>query len=121
MPRRIFNLETDLRRSDRVVYKIRKHEIYAQNVYAALCSNDFAPKDMWAVLTQFTWNCTWGYAARMVSEIREIEPIEIRRWYLLGPMHQKDGFVEESTVTDEVRGDLDILGWTVITKRYIDY
>lgn len=121
MPRRIFNLETDLRRSDLVVHKIRNYESYAQNVYAALCSNDFAPKDMWAILNQFTWNCSWGYAAKMVSEIREVDATDIRRWYLAGAFHQKEGFVEESIVTDEIRDDLDILGWSVITKRYMDF
>ena len=39
MPRKVFNLERDIRGTDWIIKKIRKQEIYAQNFYAALCNN----------------------------------------------------------------------------------
>ena len=44
------NLEYDLRSTDWIVEKVRDSESYAQNLYAALCNNDFQRQDVWPVL-----------------------------------------------------------------------
>lgn len=122
MPRRVFNLELDVRRNQDLITKIRKQEIYAQNFYAALCNNDFAPKDMWAILSNLNWNCTWSYAANMIAEIREDD--SYIDWYCSGTGFKGTdfvGFVEESFVTEEVNYDLNNLGWMVLTTRFIHF
>lgn len=121
MYRKVFNLERDVRGSNWIVTKIRRQEIYAQNLYAALCNNDFAPKDMWAILKNLTWNCSWRYAADMVADIREDD--SYINWYCSGTGFKGTdftGFVEESYVTDEINDDLDQLGWVVTKHHWID-
>jgi hypothetical protein len=122
MHRKVFNLELDVRRNADLINKIRRKEIYAQNFYAALCNNDFAPKDMWAILKNLNWNCTWSYAANMIAEIREDE--SYINWYCSGTGFRGTdftGFVEESCITEEVSCDLNKLGWMVVTPRWIDF
>ena len=120
--RRVFNLERDLRSTDWIVTKIQSKEIYAQNFYAALCNNDFAPKDMWAILSNLKWNCTWRYAADLIADIRNDD--SYINWYCSGTGFKGTdfaGFVEESYVTEEVGCDLDQIGWTVTTTRWIHF
>jgi hypothetical protein len=120
--RKVFNLERDVRRTDWMINKIRAKEIYAQNLYAALCNNEFAPKDMWAVLKNLKWNCTWSYAANIISEIREDDSYSA--WYCSGTGFKGTdffGFVEESVITEEVQFDLNIIGWITLTNYSIDY
>ena len=120
--RKVFNLERDLRRTDWIITKIRAQEIYAQNLYAALCNNNFAPKDMWAILKNLTWNCTWRYAADMVADIRHDN--SYINWYCSGTGFKGvdfAGFVEESFVTDEVNHDLEEIGWLVVTQRWYSW
>jgi hypothetical protein len=122
MPRKVFNLERDIRSTEQILTKIRQHEIYAQNLYAALCNNEFAPKDTWAILSNLKWNCTWRYAATMVSDIREDE--SYIDWYCSGTGFKDTdlaGFVEESYVTDEINTDLEQIGWLVITQRWYNW
>lgn len=120
MPRRVFNLEYDLRNSHEIVCKICEYDVYAQNVYAALCNNDFAPKDVWAILKNLTWNCSWHYASELVASIRREPQLQ---WYYTGKpefVSQSTGYVPESVITPEVHSDLDQLGWVVLTTRFID-
>lgn len=122
MYRKVFNLERDVRGSNWIVTKIRRQEIYAQNLYAALCNNDFAPKDMWAILKNLTWNCSWRYAADMIADIREDD--SYINWYCSGTGFKGTdftGFVEESYVTEEIIDDFDKLGWVVTKPHWIDF
>ena len=121
MPRRVFNLERDLRGTDWIIDKIRTKEIYAQNLYAALCNNEYAPKDVWGILKNIHWDCSWRYAATLIAEIREDE--SYLDWYCSGTGFKGAdfaGFVEESYVTPEVESDFDRIGWLLVTKRYLD-
>jgi len=122
MHRKVFNLERDIRQTDWLLHKVRDQEIYAQNLYAALCNNNFAPKDMWAILKNLTWNCTWRYAADMVADIRHDN--SYINWYCSGTGFKGvdfAGFVEESFVTDEVNHDLEEIGWLVVTQRWYSW
>ena len=119
MQRKVFNLERDIRKTEWMVDKIRSRVTYAQNIYAALCNNCFSPKDVWSILSSLHWNCTWRYAAHMISDIREDE--SYRSWYCSGSGFSGTdfvGFVEESTVTDEVNSDFDSIGWVTIVNIY---
>ena len=109
MPRRVYNLERDIRRADWVIEKVRKHEVYAQNLYAALCNNQYTPQDVWGILTNVHWDCTWRYAAELVAEIRE--DCSYIDWYCSGTGFigtDLTGFVEESYVTPEIENDFRI-------------
>jgi hypothetical protein len=121
MPRRVFNLERDLRSTDWIITKIRHQEIYAQNLYAALCNNEYAPKDVWGILKNIHWDCSWRYAAGLIAEIREDE--SYLDWYCSGTGFQGTdftGFVEESYVTKEIQQDFDNIGWLLVTRRFVD-
>ena len=122
MARQVFNLERDIRGTEWVLRTVRDQEIYAQNLYAALCNNNFAPKDMWAILKNLKWNCSWRYAAGLVSDIREDE--SYIDWYCSGTGFKGTdftGFVEESYVTDEIIDDFDKIGWQIITQHWVTW
>ena len=121
MGRRVFNLERDIRSTDWIVSKVRDQEIYAQNLYAALCNNEYVPQDVWGILKNIHWDCTWRYAASLVAEIREDD--SYIDWYCSGTGFQGTdftGFVEESYVTEEVEYDFNQIGWLLTTRRYFD-
>ena len=122
MARQVFNLERDIRGTEWVLRKVRDQEIYAQNLYAALCNNNFAPKDMWAILKNLKWNCSWRYAADMVADIRDDN--SYINWYCSGTGFKGidfAGFVEESYVTDEIISDFDSIGWLLVTQRWYSW
>jgi hypothetical protein len=123
------NLEYDLRSTEWIVEKVRASESYAQNLYAALCNNDFQRQDVWPVLKDQKYSCSWRHAGGIIADMRgEGDYID---WYCSGIGNQEAGYgldsytptpdpdgrdyVPESVVTDEVRVDLQQLGWAVIT------
>jgi hypothetical protein len=133
------NLEYDLRSTEWIVDKVRASESYAQNLYAAMCNNDFQRIDVWPVLKNEIWYCSWRSAGGIVANMRgEGDYID---WYCSGikggtdndelsKMTQEqrnryqwlqDNFVGESVVTDEIREDLKRLGWSVITNSDESY
>jgi hypothetical protein len=121
MGRRVFNLERDIRGTDWIVSKVRHREIYAQNLYAALCNNEYVPQDVWGILKNIHWDCTWRYAASIIADIREDD--SYIDWYCSGTGFQGTdftGFVEESYVTEEVESDFNQIGWLLTTRRYFD-
>jgi hypothetical protein len=123
------NMEYDLRATDWIVAKARDSEAYAQNLYAAMCNNDFQQNAVWPVLKNQTWSASWRYAGGIVADMRgegdymdwycsgiqgdadietmTAEQLEQHQWY-------KANFVSESHVTDEIRADLLKLGWLVV-------
>ena len=121
------NLEYDLRITDWVVAKVRASESYAQNIYAALCNQDWQRNDVWPVLKDERWSCSWRSAGGIVANLRgEGDYID---WYCsgLGGLNQeydaketneewqkRTGYVPEGTVTDEIREDFARLGWVPV-------
>jgi hypothetical protein len=127
---RIDNLEFDLRTNQWILEKVRNNEAYAQNLYASMCNTDFVKNDVWPILTEKKWSCSWRYAGGIIADMRqEGDYID---WYCSGirgnelsvdfeptpeqveRMKIVDQFVGEGHVTDEVRADLLKLGWIVI-------
>jgi hypothetical protein len=100
------NLEYDLRSNQTILEKCRSSKIYAQNLYAAMCNNDFFYSDC-----EEPWGCSWRYAGGIIADMRqEGDYID---WYCSGIIDKNNGYVGESFVTDEIRNDLLSMGWTI--------
>lgn len=114
MYKKSFNLERDLRSTWWVVEKVLSKEVYAQNLYASLCNNEFAPKDIWGILENIRWSCTWRYAGGIIADIRGEG--DYLNWYCSGIHDEADnGFVGEGIIVPEIKSDLENLGWLIIT------
>lgn len=120
------NLEHDLRTCDWIAEKC-VDDRYAQNLYAALCNNQFVKNDVWPLLKDQRWSCSWRYAGGIIADIRESG--DYIDWYCSGIRNidhdeevnkQWDSrhYVAESVVTDEIRQDLFTLGWIVVDDPY---
>ena len=131
------NMEYDLRSTDWMLEKVRGDDVYAQNLYAAMCNNDFQKNDFLIRLADKTWSCSWRYAGGIISDMQQKG--DYIDWYCsgirdTGPaytpeeesnltkdqlLHYKNtqAYVSESVVTDEVRSDLKRLGWWVVPER----
>jgi hypothetical protein len=107
------NLEYDLLSTDWILEKVRNSDTYAQNLYAALCNNDFIKNEVWPILKEDTWGCTWRYAGGIIADIQEKG--DYMDWYCsgIGPSDSSKEYVTESIVTDEIKDDLLKLGWLV--------
>ena len=113
------NLEYDLRSTDWILDKARASDVYAQNIYAALCNNDFQRNDVMPILKNETWSCSWRHAGGVVADM--IGKGDYMDWYCSGAPDRSamsvenyiQGYVKESAVTDEVLEDLFKLGWIV--------
>ena len=126
------NLEYDLRSSS-IIQEKCKDNGYAQNLYAALCNNEFRKNEIVPILTEQTWSCTWRYSGGIVADI--LEKGDYIDWYCSGisdkteitdsefaqmnPQQQEyyaDSmkYVAEGRVTEEIKQDLFNLGWIVI-------
>ena len=117
-----YNLETELSSCKWIVDKVKASTVYSQNLYAAMCNNQFVKNDVWPVLQDERWSCTWRYAGGIIADIREEG--DYLNWYCSGirgtidmggsapELHEE--YVGEGYVTDEIRQDLLKLGWIVI-------
>lgn len=107
------NLEYDLLSADWILEKVRNSDTYAQNLYAALCNNDFIQNEVWPILKEDTWGCSWRYAGGMIADMQEKG--DYMDWYCsgIGVSDSSKEYVTESIVTDEIKDDLLKLGWLV--------
>jgi len=119
------NMEYDLRSSKEMCDKVKQSDNYAQNLYAAMCNQNFQKQDVWPVLKNETWSCSWRHAGGIVADMREEG--DYIDWYCSGigsqdtgygldgykPQLEKDGrnYVPESHITEEIQKDLFNLGW----------
>ena len=112
---RINNMEYDLLTTDWILNKVRASKVYAQNLYAAMCNRDFQKNDVWPILKDQSWSCSWRYAGGIIADMRqEGDYID---WYCSGIRDADspdNGYVGEGHVTDEIRQDLLTLGWVVL-------
>jgi hypothetical protein len=118
------NLEWDLRSTDWILEKARSSDRYAQNIYAALCNNEFIKREMWPILKDQRWSASWRYAGGIVADM--LGKGDYIDWYMSGmggvsdydvdPVEwaAKTGFVPEGNVTEEIEDDLYKLGWIVV-------
>lgn len=127
------NLEYDLRTVDWVAEKCRDR-VYAQHLYAALCNNEFMKNEVWTILLDKNWSCSWRYAGGIIANIRQEG--DYVDWYCTGSYYdlreeeelaalsldeqalykECQAYVGEGHITDEIRQDLFKLGWIVCTE-----
>lgn len=98
------NLELDLLKSDEIANKAIHSDVYAQNLYAALCNNRFFYNDK-------EWTCSWRHAGGIVADLVDTNGNYLD--YYCSGMSNTKGYVPESIVTDEIRLDLMKIGWIV--------
>lgn len=111
------NLEYDLLTTDWILAKVRASDTYAQNLYAAMCNNDFLKLELMPILKDDTWGCSWRYAGGIIADMQQKG--DYIDWYCSGigdGLGNGDGdgtkgYVGESVITDEIREDLKRLGW----------
>jgi hypothetical protein len=129
------NLEWDLRTTDWILAKVRESHVYAQNLYAAMCNNDFQRNEVMPLLKNQTWSASWRYAGGIIADMRQegdyidwycsgirgdglsdqefADLAEDRKEYYL----ECQAYVSESVITDEIRQDLFRLGWLVVDLK----
>ena len=129
------NMEYDLRSNEWMCANARASDTYAQNLYAAMCNNDFQKLDVLPILKEETWSCSWRHSGGVIADMRESG--DYMDWYCSGIRGDKlsdsefadlteaqkvaylesQAYVSESMVTDEIRADLFRLGWLVVDSK----
>jgi hypothetical protein len=121
------NLEYDLRSTPWILEKV-KEDRYAQNLYAAMCNMRWQKRDIFPILKDEYWHCSWRYSGGIVADMRGEG--DYMDWYcsgIRGEVTQEtfdsytedeklnykisQTFVSEGVVTDEIEEDLLKLGW----------
>jgi hypothetical protein len=129
------NMEYDLRSTKWICDKAKASEGYAQNLYAAICNNEFTKNDVIPILTDKRWSASWRSAGGIIANM--VESGDYIDWYCSGIrpndlsdeeyndltkeqqeryLYLKTKFVGESEITDEIREDLLKLGWVVVDE-----
>jgi hypothetical protein len=125
------NMEYDLRSTDWILEKVRNNDNYAQNLYAAMCNNEFIKREMWPILKDQRWSCSWRHSGGIIADMQEKG--DYIDWYCSGIGNKESGFgldgyeptpdpdgrdyVPESAVTEEIENDLYTLGWLVVKYK----
>lgn len=131
------NMEYDLRSTKWICDKVKASNVYAQHLYAAMCNNKFIKNDIWPLLQEKTWACSWRYAGGIVADMQEKS--DYMEWYCSGiqASHLEEEiakftsdelaiyaetskFVPEGTVTIEIIDDLKKLKWLVVEDSTSD-
>jgi hypothetical protein len=112
------NMEYDLVTTDWILEKVRASDAYAQNLYAAMCNNGFTKMDVIPILKGEEWSCSWRYAGGIIADMQQKG--DYIDWYCSGIQGYPDDtnaapnkYVGEGCITDEIRNDLQRLGWAV--------
>ena len=128
------NMEYDLRSTEWICTKARSSDSYAQNLYAAMCNNEFQKLDVMPILSDKKWSCSWRSAGGIIADMLEVgdyidwycsgirdisKPIDDEQFSQMSKEEQESylnfmKYVSESQVTDEIETDLKALGWIVL-------
>ena len=123
-----YSMQTDMMDAEWFRDKVKQSKSYAQNLYAAMCNNEFQKQDTWEVLTDNRWSCSWRAAGGVVAVLRDCDE-DYMDYYCSGmggfvtmdadpaSYYEENGYVKESEVTDEIQEDLLRLGWVVIVTE----
>jgi len=114
------NLEYELRTCEWILTKVRESDKYAQNLYAAMCNMQFQKLDVLPILKNDLWSCSWRHSGGIIADMRQQG--DYIEWYCSGiggglgngDENGDRGYVPEGTVTEEIKIDLNKLGWVPI-------
>ena len=106
------NLKDDLLGSF-IQNKVKQRRTYAWELYLALCNNVWQKYEIQSILSNKCWACSCRQAGEIVAEL--LEKGSYLDWYCSGGLTNNDSHqpvnLSEGDVTDEVKADLEILGW----------
>jgi hypothetical protein len=120
-----YDIVEDIRTCPEVLAKIRTRNEYAQNLYSAMCNMRWIKRDMWPLLKEEYWSCSWRAAGGIVADLQN-KGGDYMDWYCSGmggigdynpeaekfeDWQQRTKYVPEGVVTDEIELDLNQLGW----------
>jgi hypothetical protein len=88
-----------------------------------MCNNEFTKRDLWPILKEEKWSCSWRYAGGIIADMQQKG--DYIDWYCSGirdVSHDEElnklwdgrNYVSESQVTEEIESDLNRLGWIVV-------
>lgn len=104
------NMEYDLRTCDWILEKVRTDKVYAQNLYCAMCNMDWCKRELWKVLKEEYWSCSWRHAGGIIADMRQEG--DYINWYCSGIREDYEGgYAQEGQVTEQIERDLNKLGW----------
>ncbi len=111
------NLEYDLRNTDWIITRAKEDLVYAQNLYAALCNNQFVKNEVFPILKEDYWSCSWRYAGGILADMRDEG--DYMDYYCSGsggPTGDMGatGYLPEGVVAENIEEDLKKLGWLII-------
>lgn len=118
------DLVEDIRNCPEIMAKIRAEDrYYAQNLYCAWCNMQWCKREMWPVLKEEYWTASWRSAGGIVADLRN-QGEDYMDYYCSGirggtsfdpdddnEYFEKNRYVSEGEVTEEILNDLDKLGW----------
>lgn len=126
-------MEEELYSSSMITEKCKDLHHYAQHLYAALCNNVFQKIDVTSILRDEEWSISWRGAGRVVSTIINgvgSDKIDYMDYYLSGMVVHSDFTddygvgnpyygtrVPEGTITEEVKKDIQSIGWRILTEQ----
>jgi len=122
------SMQTDMMNAEWFRNRVKQSKSYAQNLYAAMCNNEFQKQDTWEVLSDSRWSCSWRAAGGVVATLRDCDE-NYMDYYCSGMggfatldrdpgiYYEENSYVKESEVTDEIRADLLRLGWVAIVTE----
>jgi hypothetical protein len=121
------NLEYDLRSTEWICDKVKASDSYAQNLYAAMCNQEFQKLEVMPILKDQRWSCSWRHAGGIVADM--LGKGDYIDWYCSGigggdepdvysnaPDLARKKYVPEGTVTEEIEQDLKRLGWKPVEE-----
>jgi hypothetical protein len=118
------NMEYELRSSKEMCDKVKASDNYAQNLYAAMCNQEWRKRELWPEMKEENWGCSWRHAGGIIADMREQG--DYIDWYCSGIGNEELGngldgtipdvtdgrnYVPEGHVTEEIELDLNRLGW----------
>ena len=113
------NLAVDLAESPEILVKV-KGIAYAQNLYAALCNNEWQKREVFPILNDDSYLVSWRTAGAIGADLRAIGE-DYMAFFCSGIQSDDDllreGYVVEGTVTDEIKTDLSKLNWYLINNN----
>lgn len=103
------DLENDLRSCSWIIKKCKESKVYSQNLYAALCNNEFKKIGLLESFIDNNWHVSWRGAGGIIANLREEG--DYIDFYSSGIGDGDEGYLPEGKISDQIAEDLKKLGW----------